>query len=78
MVKRIAAIICLSALVPVLAVVAALSGSAAVGGAWRWLAIGVAASLVSTGLAVTYLVRRYQPAMLALRGGFQDLAATIA
>jgi diguanylate cyclase (GGDEF)-like protein len=76
MVKRIAATICLSALIPVLALVAALSGSAAVGEIWRWLAIGVAASLLSAGLAVAYLVRRYQPAMMALRGGFQDLAAS--
>ena len=76
MVKRIAATVCLSTLVPVLAVVAASSGSAAVGDAWRWLAIGVAASLISTGIAVMYLVRRYQPALAALRGGFQDLAAT--
>jgi diguanylate cyclase (GGDEF)-like protein len=76
MVKRVAATVCLSVLIPVLAVVAALSGSAAVGDVWRWLAIGVAVSLVSTGIAVAYLVRRYQPAMLALRGGFQDLAAT--
>jgi diguanylate cyclase (GGDEF)-like protein len=76
MVKRIAATVCLSALIPVLAVVAAVSGSAAVGDAWRWLAIGVAACLLSTGVAVAYLVRRYQPGLMALRGGFQDLAAT--
>ena len=76
MVKRIAVTVCLSALLPVLALVAALSGNAAVGEAWRWLAIGVAASLLSAGLAVAYLVRRYQPAMMALRSGIQDLAAT--
>ena len=76
MVKRIAATICLSALLPVLVLVAAVSGSAAAGEAWRWLALGIAASLLSAGTAVAYLVRRYLPAMRALRGGFQDLGTS--
>jgi len=76
MVKRLAVTLCLSALVPVLLVVAALSGSAAVGAWWRGLAVGAAACLVCSGFALTYLLRRYRPGLAALRGGFQDLAAT--
>jgi diguanylate cyclase (GGDEF)-like protein len=75
LVRRLAATVCLSALVPVLLVVLALSGSPAAGG-WRWLAIGVAASILCTGLGMLYLVRRYGPGILALRGGFHDLAAS--
>jgi diguanylate cyclase (GGDEF)-like protein len=75
MVRRFAFTFCLSTLVPVLLVGAALSGGAAAGTVWRWLAIGVAAGLLCTAIGVTYLVRRYQPGMAALRAGFQDLAA---
>ncbi|HEY1899398.1 MAG TPA: EAL domain-containing protein [Steroidobacteraceae bacterium] len=77
MVRRITATVCLSTLLPVLAVTATLSGSAAAGSSpWRELALGVAAAMLCAGLAVAYLVRRYQPALAALRSGFQDLAAT--
>jgi diguanylate cyclase (GGDEF)-like protein len=76
MVKRLAATVCVTALLPALAVVAAFSGTAPAAAVWRWLAIGVAAALLCTAVAVVYLVRRYQPAMTALRTGFQDLAAT--
>ena len=76
MVRRVAATLGLSALLPVLVVIAALSGSAAVGRLWLWLAAGVATSLLCTAIATAYLVRRYQPGLTALRGGFQDLAAT--
>ncbi|HTV78136.1 MAG TPA: EAL domain-containing protein [Steroidobacteraceae bacterium] len=76
MVKRLGITIVLSTLVPVLALVGALSGSAAGAGAWRWLLIGGAAALLSAAAAVAYLARRYQPALAALHGGFQDLAAT--
>jgi diguanylate cyclase (GGDEF)-like protein len=76
MVRRIAATICLSALVPVVTVVAALSGAAASGEVWRWLAFGTVVALLSSAIAITHLVRRYQPALPALRRGFLDLAAT--
>jgi diguanylate cyclase (GGDEF)-like protein len=76
MVRRIAATLGLSALLPVLVVIAALSGSAGAGPLWLWLAAGVATSLLCTAVATIYLVRRYQPGFTALRAGFHDLAAT--
>jgi diguanylate cyclase (GGDEF)-like protein len=76
MVRRIALILTLSTLIPVLLVVAALSGNAGAGTLWRWLVFGAAEALLCTGIAVAYLVRRYQPGLLALREGFQDLATT--
>jgi diguanylate cyclase (GGDEF)-like protein len=76
MVRRIALILTLSTLIPVLLMVAALSGSAGTGTLWRWLVFGAAEALLCTGIAVVYLVRRYQPGLMALREGFQDLATT--
>ena len=76
MVRRFAASLALSSLVPVLAVVAALSGSAAPRAWWMSLGVGVAVACACAGLATAYLVRRYRPALVALREGFQDLAAT--
>jgi diguanylate cyclase (GGDEF)-like protein len=76
MVRRIALILTLSTLTPVLLVIAALSGSAGAGTLWRWLVFGAAEALLCTGIAVAYLVRRYQPGLVALRDGFQDLATT--
>jgi hypothetical protein len=67
MVRRIALILTLSTLIPVLLMVAALSGSAGTGTLWRWLVFGAAEALLCTGIAVVYLVRRYQPGLMALR-----------
>ncbi len=75
-VRRLAATLGLTAFVPVLMVVAALSWSAAAGGLWRWLTIGMAGALLCMGVAAVYLVRRYGPGIAALQSGFQDLAAT--
>jgi diguanylate cyclase (GGDEF)-like protein len=76
MVRRIAAILTLSTLVPVLVVIAALSGSAAPRALWMWCAIGVALAAASAGFATRWLVHRYRPGLTALRNGFQDLAAS--
>jgi diguanylate cyclase (GGDEF)-like protein len=76
MVRRIALVLTLSTLIPVLLLVAALSGSAGAATLWRWLVFGALEALLCTGIAVAYLVRRYQPGLMALRDGFQDLAAT--
>jgi diguanylate cyclase (GGDEF)-like protein len=76
MIRRFALTIGLCTLVPVLVVVGALSGSAGGGGLWRSLALGLTAALLCAGMAVVHLVRRYRPALVALRDGFQDLSAT--
>ena len=77
MVKRVAAVLCLSTLMPVLVVVGA---SVRQRRCRRWPGAGSPSAsrcrVLSAGVAVAYLVRRYQPAVAALRGGFQDLAAT--
>jgi diguanylate cyclase (GGDEF)-like protein len=75
-VRRFAAIFALSTLLPVLLVVASLSGSTAAGALWERLAIGVTAALLCAGLATVYLVRRYRPGLLALQDGFQELASS--
>jgi diguanylate cyclase (GGDEF)-like protein len=76
MVRRIVLTIGLCTLVPVLIVAAVLSGSAAIGIVLVGIASGLVAALVCTAAAVAYLVRRYQPSLVALRDGFHDLAAT--
>ncbi len=75
MIRRFALTIGLCSLAPVLVVAALLSGSAA-GVALPGILMGLAVALLGTGAAVAYLVRRYQPGLVALRDGFQDLAAT--
>src|SRR5580698_5955118 len=75
MVRRFVLTIGLCTLVPVL-VVAALSSRSTHGASLLGTALGVMAAMLCTGAAVAYLVRRYQPSLVALRDGFQDLAAT--
>lgn len=76
MVRRFLLTIGLCTLVPVLVLAAVLFGGAAARGALLGITLGVVAALVCTGAAVAYLVRRYQPSLVALRDGFQDLATT--
>jgi diguanylate cyclase (GGDEF)-like protein len=76
MIRRCALIIGLCTLVPLLVVAAVLSGTAASGLSLPGIATGLVAALACTGAAVAYLVRRYQPGLVALRDGFQDLGAT--
>ncbi len=73
MVRRFVLVIGLCTLVPLLLVIAL---SARAGSLLLTAALGAAAALVCTGAAVAYLVRRYQPSLVALREGFQDLAAS--
>jgi len=74
MVRRLAATLVLSTLVPVLVVVATLSASGAPR-AWVGLGAGIATAALCAALATIYLVRRYRPGLLALRDAIQDLAA---
>ena len=76
MVRRFAVTLALSTLVPMLVVVAALSGAAGSGRLWIGVAIGVVVSGLCAGAATVYLVRRYRPGLVALRNGFEDLATS--
>lgn len=69
MVRRFVLTIGLCTLAPVVVVV--IAGHSLLG-----TALGVVVAVLCTGAVVTYLVRRYQPSLVALRDGFQDLAAT--
>jgi diguanylate cyclase (GGDEF)-like protein len=68
MVRRFVLTIGLCTLAPVAVVVAGRSLLGTV--------LGVVTAVLCTGAAVAYLVRRYQPSLVALRDGFQDLATT--
>ncbi len=74
-VRRLAATLVLSTLVPVLVVWVALAGSAPARAVWTGLAAGFAIAAACAALAITYLVRRYRPGLAALRDAIQDLAA---
>ena len=76
MARRFALAIGLCTLMPVLVGLAVLGGRAGPRGLLLGLAAGLLAALVCTLAAVAYLVRRYQPSLVALRDGFQDLALT--
>jgi diguanylate cyclase (GGDEF)-like protein len=76
MIRRFALTIGLSTLVPVLIVAAVLSGTAATGNPLLGIATGLVAALACAGAAVAYLVQRYQPSLVALRDGIEDLGAT--
>ncbi len=76
LIRRFAAIVALSTLVPVLVVVAVLWASAGARAAALGLVIGLGLALLCAALAVTSLVRRYMPGFAALLEAFESLGSS--